>query len=252
MWTPVSSGVSQAITGPSGAPTVTVTDFGTSATKAVIESYVPAATTLTALGLTSPEGVDPLVVLQMDRLTDAGAVVSAVAMTFTLPFTGSFPLTVYTFNSSSTGGTDITLEGGSITLDGSQYTIRVPHTSVITAYNSSAVSPSPAATTDDDSDDSLWGLFGLLALPVVFGAVGYAMWVKKKYGPPKGFTLPGSAYYYPPNPYMAPGSPPQYTLPLYTAPYAPVPMPPPPMGLAPTRVTSPSPTPCQVRNFPKL
>ena len=125
---------------------VAVTDFGAGVTKAVVESHVPATASLQALGLSIPAAGPPVVVLQVQRLDDQGGVISGAPFKFSVPADGLRALTVYTYSAASTSGTDIVSEGGSVTREGPDFVVVLPHTSVVSVHPAEPLTQSVTAT----------------------------------------------------------------------------------------------------------
>ena len=168
--------------------------------------------------------------LIIDRFNTSGETQNAQNINFTL-YVSESNAQVWYYNSS--GWTEISTEGGTAEYNSSGGAMNVvaPHTSTFIAAT---------ATTDDDSDDGLWGLMALLALPLGICAwflikkqraakahgsgfathspypVGYNPYMYR-YGPPAYVQQPGKMgpYMGPPPPYVQqPGSMGPYMGPL--------------------------------------
>ena len=112
--------------------------------------------------------------LIIDRFNTSGATQNAQSINFTM-YVSDSDAQVWYYNSS--GWTEISTEGGTAEYNSSGGAINVvaSHTSTFIAAT---------ATTDDDSDDGLWGLMALLALPL--GICAFFLIKKKRASKAKG------------------------------------------------------------------
>jgi hypothetical protein len=151
-----------------GSRVADITDFGDT-DKAVVQ--VVSIDNVTNDGSIASTASHQLII---DRFNTSGATQNAQSINFTM-YVSDSDAQVWYYNSS--GWTEISTEGGTAEYNSSGGAINVvaSHTSTFIAAT---------ATTDDDSDDGLWGLMALLALPL--GICAFFLIKKKRASKAKG------------------------------------------------------------------
>ena len=121
----------------------------------MIENHEPSTTAFTRLRLTSPDAAPPVVVVQVQRMDDASAMISDTPFTFSVPANGANGLAFYIYDASSPTGKNMELERGSVTRSGTGFIVVLPHTSASSGHPirtpTPSLTPIPSPTLSRDN-----------------------------------------------------------------------------------------------------
>ena len=165
-------------------------DWGDKVTKAAVTAYFPNPASFDVIGITPEDGKRYSFLMCVDRMV-AGSdpdmtffiltAFNTPNITFRVPGNNATSLEVYSYTDTSSPGVSVVREGGSVVrLSDGDFLVVANHTSAfagVHVFDAAETTPSPSPNlrpspspslepSGDESNQSLWGLLALLAIPL--------------------------------------------------------------------------------------